>query len=662
MLSKMKLAFLDVETDGLEADARIIEIAIVGVDMATGETSNFASFVFGDGRAGPDWVHGITDADLQSAPSFEEVWGDVSRLISGRVIVSHNEVFDRRIVNSELQRLGKPELAKFFCTKNLAKTLGYARRKSGNDPGASGKLSDLASRLGLASRVTHRALADAETCRDLFEYFLEHHPSDVEFALSQVSAVKEMEDTSGLEVDRRKPAIIIVDSANINERRRGRQWFIEGIEREIQIWSYEHFFDFHKNLKLHVPDAIIICFFDESSMARCRTVDDESGLIYSFSRSPHDNLKLFKVPRDFSADDVIISLAKKLKAFIISGDHFVEQEDSDDWKRSEMQFYAQFPLSTQRWQFISKSDVDTKARERRTLAEVVSALNLRPATESESRQIATYADSFAENFYKNRDNVRGGTLRKRFWNTPRLSNQIVIGDIQLAEISRKSRESAVRARAYLFSLLRKYLKQDVTVIGRLRMANADLFLEWFRLYRPIKVIPSDPESFRERIESRQFVEVSGNLAESSGQLVLRDARIEKVLEFSDLVRSTVSESSQVSKYARIGRFKDPLTWKSLPELAPATLRQPVPVSLPVPVPDRPANVVDELTFDDFLNLGLPNPPRQRFGKRRIIVVAVVAVVVCTSVLIFGDLTQLFGSVESSAKLLVKMSAIHATFR
>ncbi len=50
-----------------------------------------------------------------------------------------------------------------------------------------------------------------------------------------------------------------------------------------------------------------MCFFDERAGERCATVDDESGLEYSFSRVSHDDLKIFKVPRKFSADDVILA-------------------------------------------------------------------------------------------------------------------------------------------------------------------------------------------------------------------------------------------------------------------------------------------------------------------------------------------------------------------
>jgi DNA polymerase III epsilon subunit family exonuclease len=651
------LAFIDVETNGLGPDARIIEIAVVNVDAVTGETLTFTSFVHGDGRAGPHWVHGITDDDLRSAPLFEEIWPEVSRFIRGRVIVAHNEKFDRRIVNAELARIGEPELPRFLCTLDLAYSLGYARRKAGSNPGVSGKLSDLAVRFGLTTHPTHRALTDAQTCRNLYQYFAEHHPNDVANALSLVVAVEGIKETIEIAADHRKPIIIIVDSANINERRRGRQWYVEGVAKELQVWSYEHFFDFHKNLRLHIPGAVILCFFDERSSERCVTVDDESGLIYSFSRAPHDALKLFKVPRNFSADDVIVALAKKVGAFVISGDHFAEQEDSNEWRKSEMQFYAQFPKSTQSWNFINKNDVDARARKQRTFSDVVAALDLRDATKSERDQIASFADDFAENFYKDRDNVKGRTLLRRYRNTPRLGNQIVIGNIDLAEVSEKSRESAVSARAYRIPLLKKYLKREVTVIGRLSSDNSSFNLEWFKSYKPIKVIPEDTTSFRERTQSRQFVEVSGVLTESSGVLILKSARIEKVLEFADLVRTNLDQAPRATSYAKIGRFINPRARQMIRQLPPMTAR---PTSR---LPDEPFIKNSDLILDDFLDTSLPNPPKQRFGTRRLIAISLFVLVGGIVWFFLGDLSQsVFGSWGTQAEPLAKISAVRATYR
>ena len=659
MRSATNLAFIDVETNGLGSDARIIEIAVIGVDAETGVTSTFTSLVRGDGRAGPDWVHGIKDDDLQSAPLFEEIWPEVSLLIHGRVIVTHNEVFDRRIVNYELKRIGESELSKFLCTKTMASRLGYAKRKSGANEGTSAKLSDLAIRLGLAMQPVHRALADAQTCRGLFDYFAERHPSDVANALGELATVHSKNEISKLLTDHRKPAIIIVDSANINERRRGRQWEFTKDGKEFQFWSYEHFFDFHKNLNLHIPGAVILCFFDEQSSERCATAYDNSGLIYSFSRLPHDAFKIFKVPNPFKADDVIVALAKELGAFVISGDHFVEQDDTENWHKSEMQFYAQFPVDTQNWRFINKKDVALVSPEKRTLLDVAKKLDLRDVTSGEGEKIAKYAEAFAEKFYKDLENTPRRLWLKRRFSKPHLSNQIVIGNIQLNEIPVRSRKSEVLARAYQIPLLRKYLKKHVTVVGRLTVENSIFYLEWFKSYKPIQVIPDDTTTFLERIQSRQFVEVSGELTESSGVLILKAARIEKVLEFTDLVRRNSEQTPRVVSYAKIGRFTDPRAGQMIRQISPALPRQTI-LLQDVPLIKKSALVLDDILD---LDLGLPNPPNRRFGRRQVFAVSLTLIFGWVLFFFFGDAFQaMFNFLEAPTNQLGGGSGIHLTYR
>ena len=653
------LAFIDVETNGLGPDARIIEIAVVGVDAVTGDTSTLTSFVRGDGTSGPHWVHGIKDDDLRSAPLFEEIWPEVSRLIEGRVIVAHNEKFDRRMVNAELKRIGESELPSFLCTMNMAYKLGYARRKVGPNPGSSGKLGDLAIRLGLTTYPTHRALADAQTCRGLYEHFAEHHPSDVVNALRGVVPIHGKSDVIQLTIDNRKPLVVLVDSANINERRRGHQWKFMKEGKDLQFWSYEHFFDFHKNLKLHIPGAVVLCFFDERSSERCATVDDESGLEYSFSRVSHDNLKIFKVPREFKADDVIVALAKELGAFVISGDHFVEQDDAENWHKSEMQFYAQFPVDTQNWKFINKKDADSVSLEKRTFLDVARKLGLRDVTSGESEKIANFAETFAENFYKDLENTPRRLWLKRRFSKPHASNQIVIGNIQLAEIPVRSRESKVLARAYSIPLLRKYLKKYVTVVGRLTVVNSVFYLEWFKSYKPIKVTPEDTTTFLERVQSRQFVEVSGELTESSGVLILKAARIEKVLEFTDLVRRNSEQTPRVVSYAKIGRFTDPSAGKMIRRVSPAGPRQTILLQ------DVPLVKKNELVLDDIfdLDLGLPNPPNRRFGRRQVFTVSLTLIFGLVLFFFFGDAFQaMFSFLEAPTNQLGGGSGIHLTYR
>ena len=63
MLNPPRLAFVDVETDGIGAEARVIEIAVIANEADSKSTRSFRSFVKGSGKAGPTWVHGIKDQE-----------------------------------------------------------------------------------------------------------------------------------------------------------------------------------------------------------------------------------------------------------------------------------------------------------------------------------------------------------------------------------------------------------------------------------------------------------------------------------------------------------------------------------------------------------------------------------------------------------------------
>ena len=52
----------------------------------------------------------ITDKDVKSAPTFDEVAGTIYALLSDTVFVAHNIELDYRFLNSEFERIGFPKL------------------------------------------------------------------------------------------------------------------------------------------------------------------------------------------------------------------------------------------------------------------------------------------------------------------------------------------------------------------------------------------------------------------------------------------------------------------------------------------------------------------------------------------------------------------------
>jgi hypothetical protein len=102
-----------------------------------------------------------------------------------------------------------------------------------------------------------------------------------------------------------KPVVVIVDAANINERRKDedksfvlledntRKLFKKPANRKNgrhQIWSYDHFEHCLHRLEENVPGAVIICFFDAYSVEvfdRSAWPDDKRRLIEAWSREDY---------------------------------------------------------------------------------------------------------------------------------------------------------------------------------------------------------------------------------------------------------------------------------------------------------------------------------------------------------------------------------------
>ena len=67
-------------------------------------------------------VHGISTADLQNAPTFEELWSALSSHLEDHVLVAHNAAFDMGVLRSALQYydLAKP-WTEYFCSLGLSR-------------------------------------------------------------------------------------------------------------------------------------------------------------------------------------------------------------------------------------------------------------------------------------------------------------------------------------------------------------------------------------------------------------------------------------------------------------------------------------------------------------------------------------------------------------
>jgi DNA polymerase-3 subunit epsilon len=153
----------DLETTGLSNFSRIVEVGAVRFRLQD-ERDRFQALVH-PGRSIPEVVigiHGITDSMVAQAPKAPEVLERFLEFADGCVMIAHNAAFDSGILATELHRAGiqPPEPL-------ILDTIALARRFLPRVP--SYRLDALARHLGAGGAREHRALADADACRHIFE-------------------------------------------------------------------------------------------------------------------------------------------------------------------------------------------------------------------------------------------------------------------------------------------------------------------------------------------------------------------------------------------------------------------------------------------------------------------------------------------------------------
>jgi hypothetical protein len=410
-----------------------------------------------------------------------------------------------------------------------------------------------------------------------------------------------------------KPVVVIVDAANINERRKDedksfvlledntRKLFKKPANRKNgrhQIWSYDHFEHCLHRLEENVPGAFIICFFDAYSVEvfdRSAWPDDKRRLIEAWSREDYKNGKIFKVPKEFKADHPLVELAQKLDAFVITGDRYDKPGDpseTQEWRKSEKVFYASFPDELQDWVFENQKVKDDKKRLRLSKHEVSGKSRLLKhenfgksfATETELVEVLKFAENFLNEWLADPRNYH---LRRYFdsenlkQNIPPFAVEYVAAVAEPEHIVRAYRILKVNPE------FKKYQRKYVKVQGRLIEIGSGLYIEWFANYSPIRIEPVDENSFIEYRQSQNFVEVKGELNESSGHPVLKKASFVRNINFENLqtpIPKTESLTKSIPKnYTDKERLiQKPREEPRLPEVVVARPTRP-----PIPPPLLP---------------------------------------------------------------------------
>ena len=156
-------AIVDIETTGGNASySRIIEVAVFihnGIEV----TDTYETLINPQASI-PSYITALTGIDddmVMHAPAFEDIAGELFKLLEGNVFIAHNVNFDFSFLKSEFEKAGLTYAAKRLCTVRLSKKL---------IPGKSSySLGRLCGQVGITIESRHRAAGDAKATVKLFE-------------------------------------------------------------------------------------------------------------------------------------------------------------------------------------------------------------------------------------------------------------------------------------------------------------------------------------------------------------------------------------------------------------------------------------------------------------------------------------------------------------
>ena len=189
----LPIVAFDCETTGLQpfGGDRMIEFGAVVISI--GEDGKVADIVPHSWMVDPGIpiprvvtnLTGITDSDVQGAPTFEDITFDVRALFENAVTVAHNYTFDLGFLRAEAQRCGLrwPEPLAEIDTVDLSMRVFPEAR--------SHKLDALCERLNVTLDQHHRATDDASACGTAFVEMVRRNdvPDDLQAMLEWAQAI-----------------------------------------------------------------------------------------------------------------------------------------------------------------------------------------------------------------------------------------------------------------------------------------------------------------------------------------------------------------------------------------------------------------------------------------------------------------------------------------
>lgn len=108
---------------------------------------------------------GIDGKAVENAPTFPELWSEISPVMDSGILVAHNAAFDMRVLKSCLRNYGIQwkQSVPYLCTVQAGRRLL---------PGTSHKLNDLCEHFGIALDH-HNAASDSRACAEILLRYIQ---------------------------------------------------------------------------------------------------------------------------------------------------------------------------------------------------------------------------------------------------------------------------------------------------------------------------------------------------------------------------------------------------------------------------------------------------------------------------------------------------------
>lgn len=161
--SLSRVTILDFETTGLK-DSAAVSLAMIRIEDGRIKCAKY--YLINPKQEieyGAYKVHGIKQSDVKDKPTFAEIWDDISKYISGQILVGHNIQFDAGVIKREIKRYG------LFCKPfKTVCTCKNAKKFISKEDIVNYKLDTVCDYFGIQMGTHHDARDDTDACRLIF--------------------------------------------------------------------------------------------------------------------------------------------------------------------------------------------------------------------------------------------------------------------------------------------------------------------------------------------------------------------------------------------------------------------------------------------------------------------------------------------------------------